>query len=68
MHTIFRISGETPKSMYMSQKNVSFGTFLMKLSQLKRPDVNWVWIAKDVMGGWNKGTILLSIQRKKINH
>jgi hypothetical protein len=68
MPTTFRILGEILKSMHMSQKNVSFGTFLMKLSQLKRQDVSWVWTAKDVMAGWSKDTIHQSIQLRKINH
>lgn len=40
MPTTFRILGEILKSMHMSQKNASFGIFLMKSSQLKRQDAS----------------------------
>lgn len=62
--TIFKTTEEIQKSIIMNLWDVSFGTFLMKLNQLKALAANLEWRAKSVMGGWNNAITLLSTTQR----
>lgn len=68
MPTIFRTSEEIQRSMSTNRLGVSFGTSRIKSSPFKELDARWVWIAKNVMAGWSRDTILPNTTQKEVSH